>query len=113
MKTAEDLLNYNKSEEAAIEKIIKDIADAGVKVVVSGSSISEMALHFIERYQMMVVKTPSKFELRRIAKAVRATPLVKLVLSTSCCAECPSNDPHPKKLAMLTLLLWKRSEAQR
>lgn len=71
-------MNYNKSEEQAMEKIIKEISESGAKVVVAGSSIGEMALHFLERYKLMVVKVPSKFELRRIAKAVGATPLVRL-----------------------------------
>lgn len=38
-----------------------------------------MALHFIERYKMMIVKVQSKFELRRICKTVGATALVRLV----------------------------------
>lgn len=78
IKTADDLLNYNKSEEQAMEKIIKEISESGAKVVVAGSAIGEIALHFLERYKLMVVKVPSKFELRRIAKAVGATPLVRL-----------------------------------
>lgn len=30
----------------------RSIADAGVKVVVTGGTISEMALHFLERYKV-------------------------------------------------------------
>jgi T-complex protein 1 subunit theta len=78
IKTADDLMNYNRSEEQAMEKIIKEISESGAKVVVAGSAIGEMALHFMERYKLMVVKVPSKFELRRICKAVGATPLVRL-----------------------------------
>jgi len=47
MKNADDLKNYNKSEEKKMEEIIKSIADSGVKVLVAGGSVSEMALHFI------------------------------------------------------------------
>lgn len=60
-------------------QLIKKISESGVKVIVSGSAIAEMALHFIERYQMMIVKVPSKFELRRLCQTVGATPLVRLV----------------------------------
>jgi len=75
---ADQLLNFSKGEEKQMEDIIKGIADAGVNVVVSGGTISDMALHFLERYKIMSIKTPSKFQLRRICKAVRGTPIVKI-----------------------------------
>jgi len=78
LKNADDLLNYAKSEEKAIEEIIKKISETGAKVVISGGAVGEMALHFLERYKLMICKVPSKFELRRVCKAVGATPLVKL-----------------------------------
>lgn len=77
-KSAEELINYNKSEEDFMEKLIKDIVDSGVKVVIAGGNISDMALHYFERYKIMVFRVMSKFELRRIAKAVGACPLVRL-----------------------------------
>lgn len=79
LQSAEDLLNYAKSEERAIEEAIRKISETGAKVVIAGASIGEMALHFLERYKLMAIKVPSKFELRRICKAVGATPLVKLM----------------------------------
>ena len=78
IRNAEDLLNYNKGEEKLMEDIIKGIAESGVAVVVTGGSISEMALHFMERYKLMVVKIQSKWELRRLCGAVNATALVRL-----------------------------------
>ena len=78
MKTADDLMNYNKSEEAKMDEIIKAIADTGTKVVVSGGTVSEMAMHFIERYGMMCIKIPSKWELKRICSATGATAMVRL-----------------------------------
>ena len=77
-KNADELINYNRSEEDFMEKLIKDIVDSGVKVVIAGGTISDMALHFFERYKIMVFRIMSKFELRRIAKSVGATPLVRL-----------------------------------
>lgn len=78
MKTAEDLKSYNKTEEAKMEEIIKGIADSGVNVIVSGGTVSEMALHFINRYGMLCLKISSKWELRRLCQAIRATALVRL-----------------------------------
>jgi len=78
ISSPDELINYNKSEEKMMEKIVDDISGAGINVVVSGGAVSEMAMHFLERAHIMVVKVPSKFELRRVAKAVGATPLVRL-----------------------------------
>jgi len=78
IKDASELMNYNKGEEQLMEDSIKAIAESGVKVIVAGGSISEMALHFIERYGMMILKIMSKFELRRVCRATRSVALVRL-----------------------------------
>jgi len=75
LKTADELLNFSKSEEQAMENAIKAIADSGVKLIVAGSSVSEMALHFINKFDLMLLRTPSKFEIRRICRACGATAL--------------------------------------
>eukprot|EP00750_Incisomonas_marina_P017100 INCI19852.1.p1 GENE.INCI19852.1~~INCI19852.1.p1 ORF type:complete len:548 (+),score=119.32 INCI19852.1:193-1836(+) len=82
IKNAEDLLTYSKSEEAAIESAIRDIADAGVNMIIAGGKVSEMAGHFLEKYNIMVVRITSKFELRRICRATGATAQVKLAPPT-------------------------------
>lgn len=63
IKNANELLNYTKTEEALAEKLIKSIADAGINLIVAGGSVSELALHYVEKYKMMLVKVQSKFEL--------------------------------------------------
>ncbi len=83
IKNADELLNYTKSEEEHAEKIIKSIADAGVNVIVSGGSVSDICLHYIEKYKMMCVRVLSKFELRRICKCLGATALVRIGAPTA------------------------------
>lgn len=61
-----------------MEKIIQEIVDSGVKAVVCGGTISDMALHYFEKYRILVFRIMSKFELRRIAKAIGASLLVRL-----------------------------------
>jgi T-complex protein 1 subunit theta len=78
ISTAEELMNYNKSEEKLTEEHINSIAQSGVNVIVSGGPIGEMALHFIERHKIMVVKLNSKFEIRRLCKATGAVPLIRV-----------------------------------
>jgi T-complex protein 1 subunit theta len=77
-KNANDLLSYSKLEEDHMEKIIKEIVDSGVKCVIVGGSIDDMAIHFLDRYGVAVFRIMSKFELKRIAKAIGASPLVRL-----------------------------------
>lgn len=44
----------------------------------TGGTISDIILHFLEKYRIMAVKVPSKFELKRVARALGATVLSKL-----------------------------------
>ncbi|KAI3993870.1 hypothetical protein MKX01_002883 [Papaver californicum] len=76
--SAEQLENYAKTEEAKVEELIKSVADSGAKVIVSGAAVGEMALHFCERYKLMVLKISSKFELRRFCRTTGCVALLKL-----------------------------------
>ncbi|XP_047182486.1 T-complex protein 1 subunit theta-like isoform X2 [Vigna umbellata] len=76
--SAEQLENYSKTEEAKIEELIKAVADSGAKVIVSGGAVGEMALHFCERYKLMVLKISSKFELRRFCRTTGSVAMLKL-----------------------------------
>ncbi|KAJ8466980.1 hypothetical protein OPV22_029532 [Ensete ventricosum] len=78
IQSAEQLENYAKTEEAKVEELIKAVADSGAKVVVSGAAVGDMALHFCERYKLMVLKISSKFELRRFCRTTGAVALLKL-----------------------------------
>ncbi|KAJ7147768.1 hypothetical protein O6H91_Y551800 [Diphasiastrum complanatum] len=80
IKNAQQLENYAKTEEAKIEELIKAVASSGANVIVSGGAVGEMALHFCERYKLMVLKISSKFELRRFCRTTGAISLVKLSL---------------------------------
>eukprot|EP00831_Metopus_contortus_P052416 TRINITY_DN43_c0_g1_i5.p1 TRINITY_DN43_c0_g1~~TRINITY_DN43_c0_g1_i5.p1 ORF type:complete len:509 (-),score=115.01 TRINITY_DN43_c0_g1_i5:49-1575(-) len=77
LKTADELKNYTKTEEKMMEEFIKGVVDAGVNVVVAGGNVSDVALHFLEKFGVLVTKILSKFELRRIAKATGATMLIR------------------------------------
>lgn len=78
LHNADEMLNFSKGEEEELHKVIKEISDSGVKVVVAGQGIGELALHFMNKYNLLVLKVPSKFDLRRICRICGATPLVRL-----------------------------------
>jgi T-complex protein 1 subunit theta len=58
--------------------VIESIVASGAKVVVANGSISEMAMHFLDKAGIMVLKIQSKFELRRLCGALGATAVVRL-----------------------------------
>lgn len=78
LKNADELLNYTKSEEDHMESIIKGIVNSGVKCVVVGGTVSDMAMHYLDNYNIMVLRILSKFEIRRICKSLGATLLTRL-----------------------------------
>lgn len=50
-----------------------------MQAIFSGASVGEMAMHFLEKYGIMVIRIPSKFDLRRVCRATGAVALVKVV----------------------------------
>lgn len=78
LKNAEEMVNYSKGEEERLEAAIKELHDSGLRVVVAGSSVGDLAMHYLNRFNILVVKILSKFELRRLCRVVGATPLARL-----------------------------------
>ncbi|KAF8630756.1 hypothetical protein AX17_005351 [Amanita inopinata Kibby_2008] len=83
IKNADEMLNFTTGEEKQLEKIIKEIADSGVKVIIGGSSVGELALHYFNRFNIAVLKVLSKFDLRRVSRVVNATPLARMGAPTA------------------------------
>ncbi|KIH88302.1 T-complex protein 1 subunit theta [Sporothrix brasiliensis 5110] len=78
LHNAKEMVDFTKGEEAQLEAVIKQLHDVGLRVVVAGSTVGELALHYLNRYGILVIKILSKFELRRICRVVGATPLARL-----------------------------------
>lgn len=75
---AQEMLDFSKGEEQQLDQMCKEIYDSGVRVVVAGSSIGELALHYFNKYDILVLKVPSKFDIRRVCQVCGATPLPRL-----------------------------------
>lgn len=75
---AKEMLDFTKGEETQLEAAMKELHDSGLRVVVAGSTVGELALHYLNRFGILVVKILSKFELRRLCRVVGATPLARL-----------------------------------
>ncbi|XP_031553654.1 T-complex protein 1 subunit theta-like [Actinia tenebrosa] len=78
IKNAAELKSFSKGEEEQLEQQIKEIVDAGVKVIVTGGKVADLAIHFCNKYKLMVVRLQSKFDIRRLCRAIGATPLPKI-----------------------------------
>lgn len=71
--------------------------------------MSEMAVHFFEKYKIMAIKIMSKWELKRIGRAVGATPIVKLC--TPSAEEMGyADDVHFKEISSCKCLVFRRDE---
>ncbi|KAG0261966.1 T-complex protein 1 subunit theta [Actinomortierella ambigua] len=75
---ANEMLDFTKGEEKHMETMLKTLADAGVKVVVTGAGVGELALHYLNRFGILVVKVMSKFDLRRLCRVTGATALARV-----------------------------------
>ena len=78
IKNAKEMLDFTTGEENQLESAIKELYDSGLRVVVAGSTIGELALHYLNRFGILVIKILSKFELRRLCRVCNATPLARL-----------------------------------
>nr|CAH8819302.1 unnamed protein product [Trichobilharzia regenti] len=82
LTSADELTQFSKGEENSMEKHMRSLSDAGVKVIVSGGKVGELALHYANKLGMMVVKLSSKFDVRRLCRATGASALPQLATPT-------------------------------
>ncbi|KAJ2744473.1 T-complex protein 1 subunit theta [Coemansia sp. BCRC 34301] len=78
LRSADALLDYTRGEEAQMDAAVAELHAAGVGAVICGSGVGDLAIHSMNRYGMVAVKCPSKFELRRVCRVVGATALARL-----------------------------------
>ena len=56
IKNAKELLNFSKGEEDMMEAQMQAIKETGANVVVTGGKVADMALHYANKYNLMVVR---------------------------------------------------------
>ena len=78
LKNAKEMLDFTHGEENQLETAVKELYDSGLRVVVAGATVGELAMHYLNRFNILVIKILSKFELRRLCRVVGATPLARL-----------------------------------
>lgn len=56
INNAQELMDFSKGEEDLMEANVKAIKEAGTTVVVTGGKVADMALHYANKYKLMVVR---------------------------------------------------------
>ncbi|CAL8279510.1 unnamed protein product [Arctogadus glacialis] len=82
IKNAKELMNFSKGEEDMMEAQMQAIKATGANVVVTGGKVADMALHYANKYNLMVVRLNSKWDLRRLCKTVGAIALPRMTPPT-------------------------------
>ncbi|CAB1431674.1 unnamed protein product [Pleuronectes platessa] len=65
INSAKELMDFSKGEEDMMEAQVKAIKASGANLVVTGGKVADMALHYANKYKLMVVRLNSKWDLRR------------------------------------------------
>lgn len=78
LHNAKEMMDFTTGEESQLEVAIKELYDSGLRVVIAGSTVGELAMHYLNRFGILVIRILSKFELRRVCRVVGATPLARL-----------------------------------
>lgn len=78
LKSADQMKAFSKDEERSLEADLKAIAETGAQLLITSDTVSDLALHFMERLGLASIKVTSKFDLRRIVRATGARALTSL-----------------------------------
>lgn len=78
LHNAKEMLDFSKGEESQLEALVKQIADTGLRVLIAGGGVGDLALHYLNKYGILVFRVGSKFDLRRLSRVVGCTPLARL-----------------------------------
>ncbi|PRT53737.1 T-complex protein 1 subunit theta [Wickerhamiella sorbophila] len=84
LHNAKEMLDFSKGEETQVEDMVKELVEnSGVKVIIAGGGIGALALHYLNRYGVLVFKVGSKFDLQRLCRVTGAAPIPRLGAPTA------------------------------
>ncbi|KAG1810627.1 uncharacterized protein BJ212DRAFT_1302359 [Suillus subaureus] len=55
-------------------QIFKEIADSGIRVIIIGLSIGDLVLHYLNHFNITILKILSKFDPHHVAHVINVTP---------------------------------------
>lgn len=84
LHNAQEMLDFSKGEETQVEDMVKELVEnSGVQVIIAGGGIGALALHYLNRYGVLVFKIGSKFDLQRLCRVTGAAPIPRLGAPTA------------------------------
>jgi T-complex protein 1 subunit theta len=63
LRNAKEIIDFTKGEEHQIKNMIKELHNSSLRVVVARLTLRELALYYLNCYNILVIKVLSKFEL--------------------------------------------------
>jgi len=78
LNNAKEMMDFTSGEESQLETAIKELYDSGLRVIIVGERVGDLAMHYLNRFGILCIRILSKFELRRVCRVVGATPLARL-----------------------------------
>ncbi|KAG4304537.1 hypothetical protein PORY_001930 [Pneumocystis oryctolagi] len=78
LRNSKEMLDFSKGEEVQLESMVKELSDSGIRVVVTNGGVGDLVLHYLNKYNLLVIKVLSKFDLQRLCRVIGATPLARL-----------------------------------
>lgn len=82
IRNASDMLNFSRGEEGRLEQVVKNLKAAGINVVVTCSTVGDLIVHFMNTHGILLLRVPSKFDLKRLCRLTGATALPRLAVPT-------------------------------
>jgi len=67
LKSAQELLDYSLGEEKLIQKTIESLVAIGCNAVVTGGKVSEIALHYLNKHNILVVYERFAFPVQQLS----------------------------------------------
>ena len=62
--------------------MVKGLVELGVNTIVVGGAISDLMLHFLNKYGIFILRCPSKYELLRLCRLLNARAIPKVKVPT-------------------------------
>ncbi|GAB1221221.1 hypothetical protein ENUP19_0071G0045 [Entamoeba nuttalli] len=82
LKDADQFKNFSKGEEEMLKELVNKLKEQGVKAVICGGNVQDLALHYCDRAGIIVIRVGSTFDLKRLCRVTGATPFISL--TTEC-----------------------------
>lgn len=64
------------------ENMVKAMVELGINTIVVGGAISDLMIHYLNRYGIFILRCPSKWELVRLCRLLNARPITSVKLPT-------------------------------